>query len=236
MEPILKQAAKDVAAQVRKGELLKLRKAADDIDLSAFDAIIEMAPRIIEPVGVDASIRTVKQLGLFDNDQLVDQVSQRAVDYARERAAELVGKRVLADGTVVDNPRAEWRIDTTTRDEVRRIISQGLEDNIGHDDIADQIEASFTFSPERAEIIANTEIAMANSQATLDSYHEARDVAGVKVKKEWQADEDPCEDCIANMDAGAIELEDEFPSGDDAPPAHPNCECVLLPVVDDEDA
>jgi len=36
-----------------------------------------------------------------------------------------------------------------------------------------------------------------------------------------------CETCIENADAGWIDMDDQFPSGDDEPPAHPNCNCEL---------
>jgi hypothetical protein len=36
-----------------------------------------------------------------------------------------------------------------------------------------------------------------------------------------------CEACQENADAGWIPIDDAFPSGDDEPPAHPNCECEL---------
>jgi hypothetical protein len=32
-----------------------------------------------------------------------------------------------------------------------------------------------------------------------------------------------------------IDLDDEFPSGDDAAPAHPNCECTLVYERDDSE-
>src|SRR5208282_2235305 len=42
--------------------------------------------------------------------------------------------------------------------------------------------------------------------------------------------------CLANEDQGVIDLDEDFDSGDDAPPAHPNCRCWLEPVLvgDDE--
>lgn|GEM_PF-105765 len=36
-----------------------------------------------------------------------------------------------------------------------------------------------------------------------------------------------CEVCQDNSDAGWIDMDDTFPSGDDEPPAHPNCDCDL---------
>jgi hypothetical protein len=36
-----------------------------------------------------------------------------------------------------------------------------------------------------------------------------------------------CDICVENADAGVIGLDEEFPSGDQAPPAHPHEECDL---------
>ena len=36
-----------------------------------------------------------------------------------------------------------------------------------------------------------------------------------------------CEACQENADAGWIDMDDTFPSGDDEPPAHPNCDCDI---------
>ena len=83
--------------------------------------------------------------------------------------------------------------------------------------------------PRRALTIATTEMARATSVASLDSYQEF----GLE-QVEWLA-LDPCEICAGNEDAGAVNVGDEFPSGDTEPPAHPNCRCSLVPVVDGAD-
>jgi len=77
----------------------------------------------------------------------------------------------------------------------------------------------------RAETIARTETCDALESAFMDR---AKDM-GV-TGKEWIVT-DPCPICQANGDAGAIPLNDVFPSGDMRPPAHPNCRCALAPVM-----
>lgn len=42
----------------------------------------------------------------------------------------------------------------------------------------------------------------------------------------------PCPACIANEAAGPRSLGMPFPSGDIAPPGHPNCRCALVPVME----
>ena len=95
---------------------------------------------------------------------------------------------------------------------------------------ADAIREAGAFSADRAELIAGTEIARANSVGALEGYKAVRE-SGVAVKKEWLLGENPCEICQANAEEGPIDLDDEFSSGDPAPPAHPNCECAVSPVV-----
>jgi hypothetical protein len=65
------------------------------------------------------------------------------------------------------------------------------------------------------------------SVATVDAYKDF----GVE-QYEWLS-LDPCEICGGNSDAGPIAMGEEFPSGDTEPPAHPNCRCTVLPVIQD---
>lgn len=243
--PILTKTKKDVIAQVGRkitkrlvkdvseDNAKKAKKIADSLDLDAMTEIAYLLPNAIADVAEDSSIYALAQIGVKESDSIVNRVYDRAVEYAKDRSAEMIGKKWV-DGELVDNPNAEWVITDSTRDDIQRIIEKGLNDNIGKDGIADLIEQSTTFSPERAEMIANTEVGIANSQGALDGYKEAREL-GIKIKKDWIADEDPCLDCQANEDAGSIDLDDIFPSGDDSPLAHPGCECVLSATVEDDE-
>jgi hypothetical protein len=112
------------------------------------------------------------------------------------------------------------------------MIASHLEDNDVAQAIVDDLRDSYLFSPERADTVSRTEIAMANSDAAMTTYREAQGI-GVSVQKEWILGPDPCPICGENADAGPIDLDDEFPSGDDTVPAHPNCECAVIPVVGD---
>ena len=212
----------------------KAAAIADSLDLSDLDALA--SDETLATIAADSVAEAIAKIGVDLPSDLVDQVNERAVEMARERAAELVGKRVLDDGTIIDNPNAAWAISDSTRDALRDVIASGLEDNIGRDGIIDNIMAMGGFDADRAEMIAETEIRRANSLAALEGYKGAASI-GVKTKKEWLiADgENVCDDCQDNADEGPIELDDAFPSGDDAPPGHPNCRCALSPVVYDED-
>ncbi len=96
----------------------------------------------------------------------------------------------------------------------------------------DNIREAYAFSDDRAELIARTEIAMANQTGALEGMKLARG-AGVKLKKVWVPDADACDVCQENADDGPIDIDDDFPSGDDQPTAHPHCECVIASEIEE---
>lgn len=75
-------------------------------------------------------------------------------------------------------------------------------------------------------MIARTEPTFAESAGSLLGYAESGAVDG----KGWSV-EDPCEVCQGNADDDIIPLDEEFSSGDQAPPAHPNCKCAVYAAV-----
>ncbi len=147
-----------------------------------------------------------------------DQVNALAESWAATESSQLVSN-----------------ISETTRSMLQRTIAGGIDAGLTVDEIAALIEDSGAFSAQRARLIAETEVAAANSHGALAGYQAARD-SGVSVKKEWLLGGNPCDACQENADAGAIDLDDEFPSSDDAPPGHPGCQCALSPVVEDGDS
>ena len=83
-------------------------------------------------------------------------------------------------------------------------------------------------------LIARTETQMASNAGALAGYK----ASGVVESTQWLTAEDDLveEECLANGAAGpngdgVLPLGDVYPSGDDAPPAHPRCRCVLIPVI-----
>ena len=113
-----------------------------------------------------------------------------------------------------------------TRDLMRNTIEKAIKEKRGIDGLARDLRKRFDdMSKTRAETIARTETCDALEQSFMDR---AKDM-GVS-GKEWVVT-DPCPICQANGDAGAIPLDQAFPSGDMRPPAHPNCRCALAPVM-----
>ena len=77
-------------------------------------------------------------------------------------------------------------------------------------------------------MVAVTEIARAVSQASLDTYRRN----GIE-SMEWAtaADQRVCPICEENEAVGPVRVDQLFPSGAAAPPAHPMCRCALLPTI-----
>ena len=136
----------------------------------------------------------------------------------------------------MDNPDAEMAITDATRDDIREAVAQALEDGDSAAELADTIRDLGAFSEARAMLIARSEIVRSHGQGQLAAMR----ASGVVERKAWSTaeDDDVSEECEANADEGDIALEDDFQSGDDAPPAHPNCRCVCVAVIaepEDED-
>ena len=218
-----------VAAQVRAK--LKVMGKADDefdidaflssLDLSMFEGLDDEFREYLESVAADSGREALSIMGSRAND-LVDQVNERSVSWARQHAADLAGI----------NEDSPYALDQTTRDMLRATIAGGIEENLSAEEIGDRIEDAYAFSEERADLIAMTEVAAANSYGALAGYEEA-EAMGITVRKSWLMLEDACPICQENADVGPIDLSEEFPSGDLAPPGHPNCRCVLVPEVED---
>jgi len=227
----LTEAGENVAAQARK-KLAALGKADDKLDIedflngldfSMFEGLDDELREFLEDVYADSGKIALSHLGSRAND-LVDQVNDRSVSWARQHAADLAGI----------NEDSPFALDATTREMLRATIAGGIEQNLSAEAISDAIEDAYAFSEDRADLIAMTEIAAANSYGALAGYEEAAAI-GVSVRKSWLMLEDACPICQENADAGVIDLDEEFPSGDLAPPGHPNCRCVIVPEVEDEE-
>lgn len=206
-------------------KLGKLHKDAED-DADEIIGSLTLA-ELAAIAGIDAELANVAadggqqfllQINVPGRDELFDKVNDRAVAYARARGGELVSG-----------------LEESTREELGGIIADGLEENIGLDGIIDRLQNAYAFSEDRADLIARTEVAMANGNGSLEGMRLAR-AAGVKLKKLWLPDAEACDECLENGDAGPIDLEDVFPTGDDAPPAHPNCQCDMASEVEEGEA
>lgn len=89
----------------------------------------------------------------------------------------------------------------------------------------------------QSERIARTELLRASNYGQLDAYKESGVVSGTQ----WVVDGNPCSEC-QDLDGEIISLDsnwDNLTTLDtsygtvEAPPLHPNCECTVVPVLED---
>lgn len=113
-------------------------------------------------------------------------------------------------------------VDNTTKDDLASMISEGVDEGLSWEEIADDIYNTYSeeISPYRAELIARMETANAYNQ----SHHDFMIENGI-TKHIWTVDGNPCDDCQENADEGELPIDATFATGDLAPPAHPNCQC-----------
>lgn len=141
----------------------------------------------------------------------LSRVPQRVKDYIAEHSLDQIGKD----------------LDATTMSELKTILQNGLEAQTPFSKIVTQLKQSGSFSRQRAETIAVTEVGNAFSQGTLGQAKDLKD-QGLEMEKSWLPDDEPCEICAGNVDDGWIGVDEDFSSGDDAPTAHPRCMCAML--------
>lgn len=130
----------------------------------------------------------------------------------------------------------------TTTSELRALIAAGIEQNESVDQLTQRIVNYSGFAEARSQMVALTEVARGSNQAEVAAWKESEIVTSIV----WYTalDERVDEDCNA-LHGKEIDLGDSFLSESDleemalgvydgsvdAPPLHPNCRCVLLPVV-----
>ena len=185
--------------------------------------------KLIDQAARQGGIAALVQIDVEATEGITSQVNKLALDYANERAAELVGKKWV-DGELIDNPKAEWAITESTREFLRSDITQAIDEGWSTAKLSDTLQENYAFSEARCDMIARTEAAKADIEGNMIAYRES----GVVEGKEWllsPGGHDLDDECDENADAGGIGLDEDFPSGDDSPPAHPNCLCSVVPIV-----
>lgn len=188
---------RSVTAKINAGTALSQPPSRNDTD--AYNALIEAAAEgAIDNLSVDLEIEAAAAAGkTFAQQYLKDQ-----------------GFHQLAAD-----------IDATTRDRMSSAVADAFASGGTMDDAVSAIKDAFSdMKDSRAVTIAQTEMSDAYNQAMLAS---AKETEG-ELLKTWNLDGEGCEEiCQPNADDGAIDLDEDFSSGDDAPPAHPNCDCSI---------
>lgn len=219
-----------VKAEWSADEEAELTKIIAELDFSGWAVLAGDVEDVLGDIAKDGSIGALYKIGIdaVAKPEVIGPISRFASEYARDRSAEMVGMKWV-DGELVDNPNPVWAITDSTRDFIAAEVRKSLEEGVSNDILATRLQNGYAFSDSRAMMIARTETIKASNQGALAGYK----ASGVVEMKQWTTAEDDrvSEECQANGDQGAIPLDAAFDSGDDAPPVHPNCRCVIVPVV-----
>jgi hypothetical protein len=148
---------------------------------------------------------------------------EQAAAYANERGAELVGKRVLPDGTVVDNPNSKWAVSSSVRDRLRETVAKAFDEGWSQKQLQEEIESP-TFWSWRSDMIARTEVAVALNKGTVQVYRDA-EVETVTLVDGRGCLLDGHDDDVAGVNGTVVTVEEfeEYPVG------HPNCRRDAIP-------
>lgn len=133
----------------------------------------------------------------------------------------------------------------TSVDKMSNIIADGLSNELSVPEISKNVKDTFTdFSKSQTDRITRTEVIKASNLGAQDAFEQS----GIVEAKEWlTTDDDRTDEECLEMDGKIIGLDDSyFSQGDsigslsldyedvDYPPLHPNCRCVLLPVIQED--
>ncbi len=98
----------------------------------------------------------------------IRQPSSSALRAARDRAAQLVGRRRDAEGRLMENPNAKFAITESVRQEVRDKVQEAVREGWANDRLAAELGALFDES--RADMIARTETAIAYNTGVAETF------------------------------------------------------------------
>lgn len=209
--------------------LSKNRKQAFPGWLFDIDASKRRITGTLIPLGIEL-MKTVAQIafGMADDDETDLVLTDDIRDYITDRIERLAQNTNDQTIKIIEEEIAEGTQDGDSITKLRNRIKDVYKD-------ATDI---------RAERIARTESLATSNEGALAAYRQSPLVTG----KEWRTTSDPCEFC-ASLDGVIVELNTNFGNlgqaveGDEGgelaidyeniehPPLHPNCRCVLLPVV-----
>lgn len=173
----------------------------------------------------DAELHRLFSTAFISGVNMYDVGSLFSLDYSvfNEKAFAWAHKNSL---DLIKGRGKEKGIDEVTKDTIRAAIGSFVETpgmTIG--DVVNQLP----FDTKRAFSIARTEITRTYSQAELQAGKETKkEYSDVRVTKTWESalNERTCEIC-GGLHGVEVDIDEDFPGGYQAPPAHPWCDCGI---------
>ena len=220
-----------------------------------FNAGADLAADVLESMGVPVE-RAKKRDAIS---VVMDHVNELAVAWAAEHAAELVVaeaamKRAIRRlvqrsqaGKMTVDELAKKLKDIIGLDERRAAALDNFEAGLREEGLSESviearvIRRAEALRRDRAWTIARTETNRALVGGQIETWKQAFRkglLDKTKMGKLWIVTDDDalCDEC-EELDGEVVGIDEEFSSGDDGPPLHPNCRCAvgLAPLEQDAD-
>ena len=144
-----------------------------------------------------------------------------------EEAAEAGARFAGAEGVVAAVGELADGLAADLAGALRRRLERGLQEGVDeeHGQLVDRVGAAFREQKtQRVERLATDHVIAAFSRAIVTGVDDGRLVR-------WVVDDEggPCADCDDNALAGPTPAGQTFPTGQQHPPAHAGCRCLLAP-------
>lgn len=215
-------------------------------DLKLEQFVQKMVDGFLSGIETEITTKQVKKAvkGYFDDNE-ADLLVQAQVDFtplltdqavlAGQEAFKLVGSKDIYTPfklreTIAQNVAkfTQSMIDTD-RQRLIDMLTNGIKDGKSIPEIRRMIQDDFD-TKAQAQRVSRTEVLRASNQATLDAYEQSGLVEGKQWLTAGAVDECQAYDGqIESLSGSFYSDSSDFADGD--PPLHPNCRCVLLPVL-----
>jgi hypothetical protein len=164
------------------------------------------------------------QLGISDT-TIENEVIAKVQEYAKDRAAEMIGMRFIGEKLVEDSS-AKFVIAETTKNDLEDVIEQVFDKNETIEQMRERIISAATFSDVRSQFIAKNEDNMAHVFGHLTAWRESNSIKLVNiVLSDLHAIYDECDELVAGnpYPIHSVPLI----------PSHPNCVCSISAVQEE---
>ncbi len=160
--------------------------------------------------------------------------SEQALRY-RQTSVDLLGEAALAGARFV-SPEASMTPDIgdladgladTLAAPLRRRLHRGLAGQNGEDPTATAERIGATYREWKSQLVDRLA-----GDATISAFSRGTAQAAPGALLRWVVDDDggPCPDCYDNALAGPTSCGDAYPTGQEHPPAHAGCRCLIVPA------
>jgi hypothetical protein len=211
-----------------------LDKIMAALNLSDWTVLIGPLQKQLRELMQQSGSALLGEMELQPDESIFHLIDEGAVKVAQERAAEMVGMKLLRTideagnqvSRLVENPNPKYAITDGTRTLLRSTVEKALLEGWPAGKLRQTLHENYAFSNDRAAAIARTEVSRAHGMGQQI----AAEKSGVVKTKSWvkgseHGGDDECDD---NESDGDIPLNQAFSSGDMTEPAHPNCSCVVI--------